>query len=136
MNKVILLLGSNLGDKKNNILNAIQLINNNIGKVINKTEIIRTEPFGYNSKNYYLNSGLELNTYNSPMTVLKKLKEIENKLGRKFDSSISGKYEDRTIDIDIVYFNNIVFLSKKLTIPHVQHITKRDFSQKILYQLI
>ncbi|MGM5631356.1 2-amino-4-hydroxy-6-hydroxymethyldihydropteridine diphosphokinase [Apibacter raozihei] len=136
MNKVILLLGSNLGNKKNNILDAIQLINNEIGTVINKTEIIRTEPFGYNSKNYYLNSGLELHTYSSPMTVLKKLKEIENKLGRKIDSSISGKYEDRTIDIDIVYFNNIVFLSKKLTIPHVQHITKREFSQKILYQLI
>ena len=136
MNKVVLLLGSNLGDKKNNIIKALDLINYKIGRILKKSELIESEPEDYISKNNYFNIGVVINTTLSPIKLLKSIKKIEHFLGRDYDSFYSGKYEDRTIDIDIVYYNSILFYSKHLNIPHIAHISKRSFSKKILYELV
>ncbi len=135
MNKVVLLLGSNLGNRKNNISDALHIINQKVGKIKQKSDLIKTDPEDYESENYYLNQGIVINTYLSPIQLLKSLKEIEFNLGRTKDSSDSGKYEDRIIDIDIVFFNDLNFLSNKLIIPHLAHALKRNFSKKILHQL-
>lgn len=136
MNKVVLLLGSNLGDKKNNIIKALDLINYKIGRILKKSELIESEPEDYISKNNYFNIGVVINTTLSPIKLLKSIKKIEHFLGRDYDSFYSGKYEDRTIDIDIVYYNSVLFYSKHLNIPHILHISKRSFSKKILYELV
>lgn len=135
MNKVTLLLGSNLGNKKNNITSAINIIDSKIGSILKKTKIIESEPEDYYSSNSYLNIGIIVNTDLSPIKLLKSIKEIERSLGRINDSYFSGKYEDRTIDIDIIYFNSITYYSSSLNIPHITHISKRNFSKKILYDL-
>lgn len=136
MNKVTLLLGSNLGNKKNNITSAINLIDSKIGSILKKTKIIESEPEDYYSSNSYLNIGIIVSTDLSPIKLLKSIKEIERSLGRINDSYFSGKYEDRTIDIDIIYFNSITYYSASLNIPHITHISKRNFSKKILYELV
>lgn len=136
MNKVTLLLGSNLGNKKNNITSAINLIDSKIGSILKKTKIIESEPEDYYSSNSYLNIGIIVRTDLSPIKLLKSIKEIERSLGRINDSYFSGKYEDRTIDIDIIYFNSITYYSTSLNIPHITHISKRNFSKKILYELV
>lgn len=136
MNNVVLLLGSNLGNKKNNITLAINLINIKIGPILKKTKLIESEPEDYFSSNTFLNIGIIVSTNLSPIKLLKSIKEIERSLGRINDSYLSGKYEDRTIDIDIVYFNSIKYFSKILLIPHDSHISKRSFSKKILYELV
>lgn len=136
MNKVTLLLGSNLGNKKNNITSAINLIDSKIGSILKKTKLIESEPEDYYSSNTYLNIGIIVSTDLSPIKLLKSIKEIERSLGRINDSYFSGKYEDRTIDIDIIYFNSITYYSTSLNIPHITHISKRNFSKKILYELV
>ena len=136
MNKVTLLLGSNLGNKKNNISSAINLIDSKIGSILKKTKLIESEPEDYYSSNTYLNIGIIVSTDLSPIKLLKSIKEIERSLGRINDSYFSGKYEDRTIDIDIIYFNSITYYSTSLNIPHISHISKRNFSKKILYELV
>ncbi|WP_303821552.1 2-amino-4-hydroxy-6-hydroxymethyldihydropteridine diphosphokinase [Apibacter mensalis] len=136
MNTVTLLLGSNLGNKKNNITLAINLIDSKIGSILKKTKLIESEPEDYYSSNSYLNIGIIVNTDLSPIKLLKSIKEIERSLGRINDSYFSGKYEDRTIDIDIIYFNSITYYSTSLNIPHITHISKRNFSKKILYELV
>ena len=136
MNKVTLLLGSNLGNKKNNISSAINLIDSKIGSILKKTKLIESEPEDYYSSNTYLNIGIIVSTDLSPIKLLKSIKEIERSLGRINDSYFSGKYEDRTIDIDIIYFNSITYYSTSLNIPHITHISKRNFSKKILYELV
>ncbi len=135
MNKAVLLLGSNLGDKERNILDALNSINQKVGEIKQKSDLLKTTPEDYESDNYYLNLGVVVETNLSPMQLLKSVKEIEYHLGRTKDSSVSGKYEDRLIDIDIVFFNALNFQSKKLTIPHLAHTSKRTFSKKILYDL-
>ncbi|MDR2121592.1 MAG: 2-amino-4-hydroxy-6-hydroxymethyldihydropteridine diphosphokinase [Flavobacteriaceae bacterium] len=136
MNKVVLLLGSNLGNKENNIEKALEVINQEIGEIKQRTELLESEPEGYESENSYLNIGIVIHTRSSPIQLLIHLKKIERLLGRVIDSSVSGRYEDRIIDIDIVYFNSIRFQSGKLTIPHPAHTLKRNFSKKILQQLM
>ncbi|MCO6565402.1 MAG: 2-amino-4-hydroxy-6-hydroxymethyldihydropteridine diphosphokinase [Apibacter sp.] len=136
MNKVILLLGSNLGNKKNNISQAIGFIDSKIGRIIKRSNLIESEPEDYISSNNYLNMGIVICTDLSPTQLLKSIKDIEKSLGRLNDTFVNGKYEDRTIDIDIVSFNSILFYSESLKIPHISHLTKRSFSKKILYELV
>lgn len=134
MNEVTLLLGSNLGDKKNNIETAILHIEK-IGHIKKRSSMLESLPEGYVSDNIFFNIGLNIHTKLSPISLLKQLKNVENLMGRVQDSSFSGLYEDRIIDIDIVYFNKLTFKSERLILPHERHIVERDFSKKILLQM-
>lgn len=131
-NNVILLLGSNLGNKKNNIELAIKFIEKKIGKIFASTEILITEPVEFVSNNNFCNIALCISTPLSPTLLLRKIKKIEEEMGRSKDSYAEGKYLDRIIDIDIVIFNNIKFKSKFLEIPHSKHVYERDFSKELL----
>lgn len=136
MNKVILLLGSNLGNKKNNLEQAFSFLQNEIGTIEKISPFLETEPEGYLSNNNYINVALALTTFLSPLQVLKKIKFIERKMGRLNDTSITKIYTDRIIDIDIVNYNNIIFENKSLSIPHFQHTHCRKFSIKLLNTLV
>ena len=133
--KVTLLLGSNLGDQKKNLENAILRIENNIGKVISKSNFLYSNPVEFASFNIFCNIAILISTHLSPIDLLKAIKSIEKSMGRECDSVFYGEYTDRIIDIDIVTFNNISFENHKLSIPHKKHIEEREFSQKLLNNL-
>ena len=132
---VVLLLGSNLGDTKSNLNQAIAKIENCLGKIIKTSEMIETQPIEFESTNIFCNIAIGLTTTISPYNFLNAVKSIEKDMGREIDSSAVGGYIDRIIDIDIVKFNNINFESKKLKIPHHKHLYERDFSKGLLDSL-
>lgn len=132
---VVLLLGSNLGDAKSNLNQAIAKIENCLGKIIKTSEMIETKAVEFESTNIFRNIALGLTTTNSPYSFLNAVKSIEKEMGRELDSSAVGGYIDRIIDIDIVTFNNINFESKKLKIPHHKHLCEREFSKALLDSL-
>ena len=128
---IVISLGTNLGNKKANLFLAIKRIKN-FSKIVSQSKIFRTEPWGYQSKNSFLNMGLLIHTCYPPLELLKKLKNIENEMGRKEKSS--DQYEDRIIDLDILIFSNILLNTKKLSLPHPK-IRLRRFSLLILKDL-
>src|SRR5690606_3811119 len=125
-NQVILLLGTNLGDKNLNLKSAESHISKRIGVIQNKSEIIETEPIGFDSENIFLNQTLQVLTGLSPMELLKEIKFIENEMGRTYTRA---GFEDRIIDIDILIFNKLKFNSAKLKLPHHQ-VVSRNFIKK------
>jgi 2-amino-4-hydroxy-6-hydroxymethyldihydropteridine diphosphokinase len=132
---VVLLLGSNLGDTKSNLNQAIAKIENCLGKIIKTSEMIETQPIEFESTNIFCNIAIGLTTTISPYSFLNAVKSIEKEMGRELDSSAVGGYIDRIIDIDIVIFNNINFESSKLRIPHHKHLYEREFSRFLLENL-
>ncbi len=131
-NQVVLLLGANLEDKNLNIKTAQELISKRIGKIIKNSEIIETEPVGFESNNNFLNQALFIQTEFSPVSVLNAVKSIEKEMGRVYTKPKSAAlYEDRIIDIDILIFNNLIFESNRLMLPHHQ-IRSRNFVKTLL----
>lgn len=131
--KVVLLLGSNLGDQKKNIDTAIDKISNiDTTSILKKSEYLSSNPVEFVSSNIFCNIALIIFTNLSPIQLLKRIKEIEVEMGRKSDSSVSGFYSDRIIDIDIIKYDNVKFLSKSLEIPHYKHLFEREFSRILL----
>lgn len=133
---VTLLLGSNLGDPARNIEIALNRIETEIGDILVKSKMLRTIPVEFVSNNIFCNIAILIKTQFSPIKLLDSLKLIERKMGREFDSMISGAYEDRIIDIDVVLYDKLAFWSLELEIPHQRHLYQRDFSMKLLSEVI
>ena len=115
---VYIALGSNIGDKSKNLSSAIEEINTLIGEVTEVSSFFENEPQGFESNNIFLNACLICKTNLDPLNTLKELKKIEKKMGRK---RTNGVYKDRIIDLDIIFYDQLVFNSKKLTIPHKEY---------------
>ncbi len=115
-NLVYLALGTNQGDKTQNLTKAIDRLNT-LGAIIAQSSFIETKPLGFVSSSMFLNAVVCLETNLSALELLQQTQEIERQLGRK-SKSINQIYSDRTIDIDILFFNDEVIQSKDLTIPH------------------
>lgn len=126
-NKVILSLGGNVGDVIKTLQEAIIIINNEIGKVKNVSPVYQTKAWGVENQPDFLNITLVLNTSLLPQRVIEKCLQIENNLGRVR----SKKWFERTIDIDILFYNESVINSENLTVPH-PYIAERNF---VLYPL-
>ena len=126
---ILLSLGSNLGARESYLHQAVVALNR-IGKVIETSPILRSEPWGYESDNYYLNQLVEITTDLSPYELLKATQQIERDLGRT-SKSVDGVYSDRTIDIDILLFDDEIINSEELIVPH-PGIEDRDFIKKLL----
>ena len=118
-------LGSNLGDKEENLRKAINLINEKAGKVTKASSFINTEPWGFSSDNLFVNACVEIDTTLTPQELLAATKQIETVMGRK-QKSINGTYNDRIIDIDILLYGDITVDEENLKIPH-PHMYERDF---------
>lgn len=133
--QTVLLLGSNLGDPKKNIITALEQLEQSVGTILIKSEFITTVPVEFASSHKFCNIALILNTRLSPARLLMALKTIEKAMGRAEDSRVSGQYQDRVIDIDIVKYGNVNFKSEKLTLPHRKHCFEREFSRVLLEDL-
>jgi deoxyguanosine kinase len=129
LNYLYLGLGSNLGNKLNNIHLAYRHVQNEIGNITRKSYIYETPPWGFNSHDVFFNSVILVRTELSAKEVLSKIKYIETELGRVTSFKIG--YSSRIIDIDILVFNNDIVESETLIIPH-PHVDKRNF---VLYPL-
>lgn len=132
---VTLLLGSNLGKQKDNIDFAISRIEEEVGELVGQSEIIYTKPVEFVSNNIFCNIALRIKTQFSPIKLLNLLKKIEVEMGRTDDSLITKGYADRVIDIDIVFYGNMNFSSRRLEIPHSKHVYEREFSKKLLLSI-
>jgi 2-amino-4-hydroxy-6-hydroxymethyldihydropteridine diphosphokinase len=113
--KVFLSLGSNLGDRKKNILSCIENLRN-ISKIKKISSIYETKPFKVEVKqNDFLNLVVEIAYKNSPYDLLENISIIEKKLGRLRSEK---RNEPREIDIDILFFDDLILDEKKLILPH------------------
>lgn len=123
MHQVYLGLGSNLGDKEENLRKAISLINEQIGTVVRQSALFYSEPWGYESENQFVNAVILVETPLSPHQVLKANQHIEHQLG-KTEVHATGRtltsciYHDRPIDIDILLFDDLHIDEPDLKIPH------------------
>lgn len=133
--KVVLLLGSNIGDKKNNLNTALNRLNE-IGVILKNSEYLTSEPVEFVSSNNFCNIATIIFTHLSPIQLLNYVKKIEIEMGRVDDSKISGGYTDRIIDIDIIKYNELKFTSERLEIPHKKHLFEREFSRVLLKDFI
>lgn len=115
--RVYLGLGTNIGNKKENLTRAIEKLSLALGECKALSSFIETEPWGFNSCNSFLNCAAAFDTGLSPLELLDTTERIERELGRTAKSS-NGNYHDRVIDIDILLYGNTIIKSERLTVPH------------------
>jgi len=115
--EVVLSLGSNLGDRIQNIKKAIEKLSQLPFQITKISSFYRVPPIGFSSGNYFLNGVLVGKTHLPPLTLLVEIKKIEASLGRKIVLK-RFSYTDRTIDIDIIFYENEIINNKFLIIPH------------------
>ena len=146
LHQVYLGLGSNLGDKEENIRKAISMINEQIGTVVRQSALFYSEPWGYESRNQFVNAVICVSTALSPHQVLEANQRIEHLLGKTEAHATErtpihpspftlhpspftlhpSLYKDRPIDIDILLYDDLHIDEPQLKIPHPL-MQERDF---------
>ena len=121
--EIILALGSNFGNREDNLSKSISLIGKKIGAVTKISKYFENDPVGFDSTNTFINLCIKVETTKEPLEILKELKSIEKSLGRK---KTKKEYEDRPLDVDIILFNDFVMTFDDLIIPHPRY-TSRPF---------
>lgn len=115
MNTAYLSLGTNLGNKLENLNNALYKLSD-LGVVTKVSSVYQTPPWGFNSSDFY-NIALCLQSKLNSIELIDRLLTIETELGRTRNTTTKG-YQARPLDIDIIFFNDEIINTKKLTIPH------------------
>lgn len=123
--EVYLGLGSNIGDRGDNLMRAINKIEQRIGEIVSVSAFYVTEPVGFESENQFLNAVCKVDTKLTPLRILKETQDIENEMGRKVKSK-DKQYSDRIIDIDILLYDHKTINYPELTLPH-PHLHERAF---------
>ena len=114
MSKVYLSIGSNKGNRSVLINKAIDEIEKKVGIIISRSSIYQSKSWGFDSNDFY-NLCLLIDTDIMPKSLLINLKKIEKSMGRE---DIDVSYSDRFIDIDILFYDNIITDLEDLKIPH------------------
>ena len=133
MATLYLSLGTNLGDRRSNLETALTHIAREVGTVMSASEVIETEPRGFDSSNSFLNMAVKVETLLQPLEVLHATQDIERQMGRS-EKSVNREYKDRLIDIDLLLYDDIVMNTPELTIPHPL-MYQREFVMKPLLQI-
>ena len=126
-----LILGSNIGDRQACIESAKRLISADAGAILSFSDMYETEPWGFVHENLFLNQVIAVETNLNPFELLAALKKIEISLGRIRHKE---RYTARTIDIDILFYDDVVISTPELTIPHAE-IANRRFVLEPLAEL-
>lgn len=113
--QVILSIGSNLGNRLENIERSLELIHQEVGTIIKISRLYETPAWGFESDAFY-NCALVLHTFSSAQKVLSQVLKIEKRLGRLRNKV--QEYQSRTIDIDLIAFDSVIIDTEKLQIPH------------------
>jgi 2-amino-4-hydroxy-6-hydroxymethyldihydropteridine diphosphokinase len=120
---VYLLLGSNLGNRKEILDKAIELINDKIGIITSQSKDYETKPWGVTDQPDFLNLAISIHTNLKPLEILEQTQSIENQLGRVRKE----KWGARLIDIDIMFYGDEIINEPNLKIPHPL-MQERDFA--------
>lgn len=132
MHESYLLLGSNQGNRERNIVKAVKAIAQQSGNVSKMSSMYRSQPWGFQAEKDFYNLALLLQTPHEPHALLHILLEIEKSLGRVRNNKPG--YASRTIDIDILFYDKLIFESSVLILPHPR-IQERRFVLKPLMDL-
>ena len=116
MHKVFIGIGGNIGDKQNNFARVKPLISKYLGTILKESSIYETPPWGFHSEFMFWNQVMYIETILETEELLWRIKEIEAMFGRNVDDD--SAYDNREMDIDILYFDDIFYDSKELIIPH------------------
>jgi 2-amino-4-hydroxy-6-hydroxymethyldihydropteridine diphosphokinase len=127
INLTYLSIGSNIGDRIKNLSSSRLAIEKQVGNLVYESKVYETEPWGYKEQGFFLNQVVFVKTYFNPYRLLETCKKIERDMGR----STNGKWRERIIDIDILYFNNSIVKKNNLLIPH-KFLHERKFILKPL----
>lgn len=111
---IYLLLGSNLGNRQQNLQQATNLIHQEAGKIVGSSGVFETAAWGKIDQSDFLNQVLQLESDLAPEELLTKILSIETRLGRVR----TEKWGERTIDIDILYYADVVMATNPLNLPH------------------
>lgn len=130
MNRAILSLGTNIGEKSTNLSAAVELLAAIPCTVKNKSSIYRTAAWGNTDQPSFFNQVIAIETEYDAFMLMDKILGIENKMGRVRNR----KWEPRIIDIDILFFNEEIINSERLVIPH-PHLHERRFVLEPLHEL-
>jgi len=114
MNEVFILLGGNLKDKSKIFEETRKLIGERIGMVTKQSSVYVTEPWGFDSELFW-NQALIAKTNLNPHQILKQTQTIEKMMGRV---KKSDQYEARVMDIDLIFYNDLILNTSNLTLPH------------------
>lgn len=128
MERIYLLLGTNVGNLEENLKRALRLIEARGIKILKKSKIYKTAPWGLSQQPDFLNLALEVASDLTPVSLLRTLKEIETQMGR---TGSGGRWLPRVIDIDILFMDGLVIDRADLQIPHREFFS-RPFAIKIL----
>ena len=116
-------LGSNKGDRINHLTRAIhEIINDKNNSIENVSSVYETTPYGYKDQGNFYNAVIKIKTGYQLLELLDLLKSIEQKIGREK----STKWGPREIDLDILFYNNLIYSDDRVTVPH-KEVAKRDF---------
>ncbi len=117
MNTVYISIGSNIGDKLENCFKSIDLLNKyEAVEVVEKSFFYQTQPVDYLDQDWFVNGVLKISTTLSPEELLEVLHCVEKKSGRKKNGVV--RFGPRIIDLDIIFFEDIVYETDDLIIPH------------------
>jgi 2-amino-4-hydroxy-6-hydroxymethyldihydropteridine diphosphokinase len=111
-----LLLGSNLGDRMAALREACALLSAQAGVVVGQSGYYESEPWGFEADTWFINQALHIETPLAPLPLLRTIQRIEQQLGRV--RATPGAYASRPIDIDILFYEQVVIHTPALTIPH------------------
>lgn len=112
-----ILLGSNLGDREAILESAVDMIEERCGSVVLMSSLYESEPWGFETENLFLNQAIGVETSLSPHDLLNELLQIEAELGRVRQENHQG-YESRPIDLDVIYYDDMVIADEELIVPH------------------
>ena len=115
MHQVFLSLGSNLGHRKANLRKAVRLLKLLPGQMVRISSCYESEPWGCSGEMNFYNQVIELMTHLDPIELLDKLREIEQLCGR---IRTSERYAPRSLDLDILFYENRILSTAELKIPH------------------
>ena len=113
---VYLGLGTNIGNRRGNLVKAAALLAERVGDILALSGFMETEPWGFDSENLFLNAAIKMETPLTPDELLSATQAIEREMGREKKSD--GTYHDRVIDIDILLYDNRVIEQLGLIVPH------------------
>lgn len=131
--KLYIGLGSNLGNRSENLHNAVECLRQRVGRLVNLSRFYETLPAEMDSEHLFLNAAACFETDLPAFEVLRLTQEIERELGRR-RKSLNGIHFDRTIDIDLLQYGSLVLETEKLTLPHPE-MGKRTFVMQPLAEI-
>ncbi|MEM7550036.1 MAG: 2-amino-4-hydroxy-6-hydroxymethyldihydropteridine diphosphokinase [Bacteroidota bacterium] len=130
IDRIYLLMGSNLGDRFNNLKLCMEELRKEVGKITKTSSVYETAAWGITEQNPFLNLAVEIVSDLNPSEMIDHFERIERKLGRKK----VVKWGPRIIDVDILYFNDVILKTPSIQIPH-KEIQNRRFALEPMIEI-